>query len=156
MSGVSKITIYESAEMLKILLSRQKSPEHFQKIQVLYLLKTKQVETITQVARVVGKNRVTVQGWLRVYQEGGLEAMLSERRSQGRKSAISEELVEILREKLSQSPTFTSYQQIQAWLETDFGIVVSYDTVHYLVHDKLKVRLKRKKTYSKSKSFASM
>ena len=45
MSGVVKISITESAETLKTLLAQQKTATGKERVQALYLLKTKQVET---------------------------------------------------------------------------------------------------------------
>lgn len=146
MSGVSKIKIKESIETLKLLLNQQKSSENFQKIQGLYLLKSKQAETITEVAALVGRHRITVQGWLRSYSKGGIEALLTEKTVGGRKSSIPDWAIEILKEKLQNSLTFETYTEIQLWLETELDIKVSYDVVHYLVHDKLKISLKKNST----------
>ena len=46
MSGVVKIDIIESVEVLKTLLAAQKTASGKERVQALYLLKTKQVETV--------------------------------------------------------------------------------------------------------------
>jgi hypothetical protein len=46
MSGVSKITITESAETLKSLMKRQKTALNYAKLQTLYLLKIQAAETV--------------------------------------------------------------------------------------------------------------
>lgn len=61
MSGVVKIDITESPETLKTLLAQQKTAAGKERVQSLYLLSTKQVETVQQLAAVLGRNRVTVQ-----------------------------------------------------------------------------------------------
>jgi len=63
MSGVVKINITESSAILKTLLAQQKTAAGKERIQALYLLKTKQVETVQHLAVVLGRNRVTVQRW---------------------------------------------------------------------------------------------
>jgi transposase len=139
MSGVSKIEIKESIDSLKALLNEQKSSETFQKIQVLYLLKNQQVKTITEAATIVGKHRVTVQKWLSCYQQEGIEGLLQQKTRGGRKSAISEMVVERLKEKLQATSDPINYQEIQHWLETEFDLKVSYDVVYYLIRKKLKL-----------------
>jgi len=64
MSGVVKIDITESPEFLNILLSQQKTATGKERVQALYLLSTKQVETVQHLTVVLGRNRVTVQRWL--------------------------------------------------------------------------------------------
>jgi transposase len=145
MSGISKIKIRESIEELRSLLNEQKTSESFQKVQVLYLLKSQQVKTITEVAEIVGKHRVTIQNWLRCYEKEGIEGLLKEKTGGGRKLIIGEEIIEKLREKLEQTSEFSSYKDIQTWLEKEFQIQVSYDVVYYLVRKKLKLFLLAKK-----------
>ena len=89
MTGVVKIDIIESEEVLKTLLAAQKTAFGQERVQALYLLKTKQVETVQHLATILGRNRVTVQRWLRSYRNGGLSQLLSQYKSQGRPKLIS-------------------------------------------------------------------
>jgi hypothetical protein len=61
MAGVYKITISESEAELKKLLITQKIGLNKERIQLLYLLKTEQVTTVTAAAKIIGRNRVTAQ-----------------------------------------------------------------------------------------------
>ena len=90
MSGVVKIDINESSETLKALLQEQKTATGKERIQALYLLKTKQVETVQHLAAVLGRNRVSVQRWLRQYRTGGVEKLLEIYQPQGRPMLIPE------------------------------------------------------------------
>jgi uncharacterized protein (DUF2132 family) len=56
MSGVAKIDITESEEVLKTLLAAQKTAFAKERIHALYLLKTKQVETVQHLAVILGRN----------------------------------------------------------------------------------------------------
>jgi transposase len=141
MVGISKIKIKESVEKLKKLLSEQKSLEKFRKIQILYLLKSQEAKTIKQAAIIVGKHRITVQKWLYNYQKGGLKELLTEKPKLGRNSSIPNSILIILAEKLQKSSDFTTYKEIQNWLEKTYNLKVSYNAVYYLVHDKLKISL---------------
>lgn len=146
MSGISQIKIIESIETLKQLLHQQKTSDNFQKIQVLYLLKSKQVKTITEVAKIVGKHRVTIQWWLRCYQQEGMEEFLRDKKDKnngGRKSLIPDSVIKILTEKLRDTSDFKTYKDIQHWLNQEFQLQVSYDVVYYLVRKKLKYSLKK-------------
>jgi transposase len=77
MAGVYKITISESKAELKKLLITQKTGVNKERIQLLYLLKTEQVATVTAAAKIIGRNRVTAQDWMSKYRAGGIERLLN-------------------------------------------------------------------------------
>lgn len=143
MSGVIKIEIRESAETLKKLLKNASTPQEKERIQSIYWLKTQRVETVKQIAIMLGCNRVTVQKWLRKYRTGGLNLLLEPKKNLGgRPSSIRPDVIEKLKEKLKNPEGFQSYGEIQLWLTNCFDIDVSYRTVHELVRYKLKSKLK--------------
>ncbi|MEM1279881.1 MAG: helix-turn-helix domain-containing protein [Cyanobacteria bacterium P01_H01_bin.152] len=72
MSGFYHLKITESEAELKTLLGTQKNAYSKERIQLLYLLKSEQAQTIQQAAVLLGRHRVTVQKWARRYREGGL------------------------------------------------------------------------------------
>lgn len=76
MAGICKIEIAETEEELKKLLSQQKTGAGKERLQLLYLLKTKKVQTVTEAASLLGRNRVTLQDWLKKYRDGGLVELL--------------------------------------------------------------------------------
>ena len=143
MSGVVKIKISESAETLKKLLKNARTPQEKERIQTIYWLKTKTVETVKQIAIMLGRNRVTVQKWLRKYRTGGLNLLLEPKKNLGgRPSSIPPDVREKLKDELQKPEGFQSYGEIQLWLTTCFDIDVAYRTVHELVRYKLKSKLK--------------
>ncbi len=139
MSGVVKIEIIESAETLRELLKNAKTPQEKERIQAIYWLKTHTVETVKQIAIMLGRNRVTVQKWLRKYRTGGLNLLLEPKKNVGgRPTSIRPEVIEKLKEELENPEGFQSYGEIQLWLKTCFDIDVAYRTVHEWVRYKLK------------------
>jgi transposase len=76
MSGVVKIEIRETEEELKALLRKEKDATRYEKLQVLYWLKTQTVETVLSAAVRLGKHRTTIQRWLSSYRSGGIEELL--------------------------------------------------------------------------------
>lgn len=142
MTGRVKLNITESTETLKSLLKQQKTATGKERVQALYLLKTKQVETVQHLASVLGRNRVTVQRWLSRYRQGGLNYLLEVGKSTGRTPLIPESAVERLKQELLEPEGFSSYEEVKLWLTAELGIQVKYDVVHNLVHDKLKADLK--------------
>ena len=60
MAGVYRLEISESEEELKEMLGRQKTGSDKERVQVLYLLKSKQAGTVQAAAQLIGRNRSTV------------------------------------------------------------------------------------------------
>lgn len=142
MSGVVKINITESAAVLKTLLAQQTTAFGKERVQALYLLKTKQVETVQHLAAVLGRNRVTVQRWLSRYRQQGLTGILSVKKSSGRPQIIPAEAIYRLSKELLDPEGFESYGEVQTWLEAEMGIQASYKVVHATVRYQLKAKLK--------------
>ncbi len=138
MAGVYKLEINETEADLKQLLRTQKTASDKERIQLLYLLKTAQATTIQTAAALLGRHRVTVQEWLRLYRSGGLEAMLKHKPRSGRRQSIPQWAQEALNQRLHQPEGFESYGEICQWLESQLGISAPYKTVHQLVHYRLK------------------
>jgi transposase len=148
MSGVVKINITEDSETLQTLLSQQKTAQGFERVQALYLLKTKQVETVQHLAVVLGRTRVTVQRWLRQYRQEGIIGMLREKKSPGRPQAIPNWAVERLRQELQEPEGFKSYGEVRTWLQAVLGVEASYKVVHSTVRYQLQSKLKVARPHS--------
>ena len=142
MPRVIKIEITEEAETLKKLLVQQKDKRSFERVQALYLLKIRQVETVEHLAVIIGRGRRTISRWLSQYRSGGLAQMLEVGKSPGKKPLIPQWAVERLKAELADPEGFTSYKEVKIWLEALLDIKVKYDVVHHLVHDKVKAKLK--------------
>ena len=76
MSGVAKIGIRETAAEVKALMRQEKDAQRYEKLQVLYWLKTQTVESVLSAAVRLGKHRTTIQRWLSSYRSGGIEELL--------------------------------------------------------------------------------
>ena len=113
-----------------------------ERVQVLYWLKTNQANSVGHLAALVGRHPTTVSRWLSKYRRGGLKALLTIESSPGRPATIPPEAIAKLKEELSDPEGFSSYGEIQTWLETVCGVQVSYKVVHETVHYKLKAKLK--------------
>lgn len=138
MAGVYKLDITETEADLKQRLRHAKTASDKERLQLLYLLKSGQVSTIQSAATLLGRHRVTVQDWLRLYRCGGLSAMLTHTPRTGRRQSIPLWAQAALNKRLQQSEGFNSYGEICQWLETQLGIAAPYKTVHQLVHYRLK------------------
>lgn len=142
MSGVTKVEIKESVQELHELLLKQKTASSRERVQALYLLKMGQVKTIQDVAVVVGRERVTVQRWLKTYTEMGINGLLLTKKSTGRPAVISGSAKEQLLKELEQPEGFKSYEEIRTWLKAVQGVRASYKVVHDTVRYRMKAKLK--------------
>ena len=142
MSGVLKIEIVESEATLKKLLAQQKSAKIQQRIQVLYWLKTNQANSVTHLAAMLGRHPTTVSRWVSKYRKGGIKALLKIKSSPGRPTSIPPFAIALLQQELSDPEGFSSYGEIQTWLETVCDVKVSYKVVHETVRYRLKAKLK--------------
>ncbi len=142
MVGVCKIEITESEAELKELLREQKTVSRKERVPLLDLLKSQQVESVTQAASILGRNRVTLERWLGKYRDGGIARLLASNWKRGRKRHSPGEADQKLQTRLEQSDGFNSYGAIQQWLKQDCGVEVSDGVVHWQVRYRLKAKLK--------------
>ena len=142
MSGVYQLAIKETVEELKELLARQKTASCKERVQLLYLLKTRYGQTISQTAELIGRNRVTLHKWIRQYKTGGIEGLLKQKSSPGRPRTIPRWAETSLSKRLQQPKGFNGYQEIVEWLEQSLGVNSCYKTVHKLVYYRLESRPK--------------
>lgn len=143
MVGVCTLDIAESSETLKALMRSQTEPTNLERLQVLYLLKTHQAESVTHAAALIGRDRTTVQRWVGKYRRGGLDKLVAPPQGQGRKSQIPQAVSDALQARLQQEHSgFKSYGEIQQWLETEHGVSASYAVVHKHVRYRLEAKLK--------------
>lgn len=130
--------IREEAEELKRLMRQERHPQKRQRLQMLYLVASEQAQTRTALAPLLGVNRETVGDWLRLYADGGREALLTIRTPPGKASIIPAPVVAELRERLSQPEGVASYEEVRSWLFEQHGISIKYKTLANFLHSKLK------------------
>ena len=147
MSGVYKLEIHQSEDNLKQLRRQhgifwgnnsskkmpQKTASEKEGIQLLYLLKSRQVKTVQDAVPILGRNRVTLQKWLRGDRSGGLARLLEKKVRSGRPRAIPGWAEAALKKRLQDVQGFDGYQAICDWLFTQFGIQAADKTVYQLV-----------------------
>ncbi|WP_161956725.1 helix-turn-helix domain-containing protein [Gloeocapsopsis dulcis] len=73
----------ESVDTLAERLRQANTPTAKERLQVLYWLKQDNDPSISAIARAVRKHRNTLQTWLSIYRDGGVEAMLETKKSPG-------------------------------------------------------------------------
>lgn len=143
MSGVSQVEIHESSSDLLTLMKQQKKLSMHQRVQALYLLKSGEADSIAHVARILGRNRVTVQRWVSEYQRHGLTQLLAPKAHGGRQASIPPWAQTKLKQRLQQPRGFASYGEIVDWLASECNIHVRYWVVYDLVRKRWGAKLKR-------------
>ncbi|MBW4680979.1 MAG: helix-turn-helix domain-containing protein [Microcoleus vaginatus WJT46-NPBG5] len=133
-------------------LSQEKTGAGKERLQLLYLMKSKKAKTAGEVAQILGRNRVTVQDWLAKYRQGGLEKLLDKKVGTGRPRKIPLWAKKALEKRLTSTQGFNSYGEICQWLSEELGIVANYKTVHQLVHYRLKASPKIARPKSREQS----
>ncbi|MEG4805673.1 helix-turn-helix domain-containing protein [Microcoleus sp. ARI1-B5] len=148
--------IEASATELKIISARQRTLTNKQKVQALYLLKSGLSQSITEVAKLWRVHRITVQRWLKQYNEGGMSALLKHDRSSGRPRVIPSEVIAGISIKINaESCEFKSYKEIAAWVEDNYQVSVKYQTLHKQLYYRMKAKLKVPRRSSNKKDIVA-
>lgn len=137
-----QVEIVENREELEKALKHARLASAKERLQMLYWLKSEQVDSRQALAQRLGRDKATITRWLSKYKAGGLAGLLEVKHAPGQAPMISGEVLERLKQRLQEPQGFHSYGQIQQWLATEFGLCVKYKTVHQLVHYRLKAKLK--------------
>ncbi len=90
----------------------------------------------------LGRSPATISRWLSLYRQGGLAALLEEKKAPGAVPQIRGEVLEKLKQRLASEEGFRSYGAIVDWLEQECGVTVQYETVRQCVRNKLQAKLK--------------
>lgn len=138
------LVIKESIPELKVLIHAQTKIDKRNKLQALYLVKTKQCSYLSHVAKLLLVHRTTIGEWFSIYQKHGLQELLENSRKQksGRKSFIDDCIVEEI-QKLLKRNYFQSYKEVRVWLQNNYQLYVEDYIVYNLVHYRLRHDLAR-------------
>lgn len=157
MGRIKKIDIQESAEELLVLSRKVKDPLAQARLRAYYLYKTGQGKDYASIAQQLGYERHAVGRWFQLYARHGLSTSMQIKKGGARKvSVINEAVLAALRAKLGDPRQyFTSYKQIQQWLQTEHGITLHYSWVHEIVRYQLGAKLKvvRKSNVKKNPAY---
>lgn len=135
------VKVKESLSELK--QSQKKHPHKFKPLQMLLLLKKNEQLTKMALAVQTGSSDKSIQTWRTQYLQGGLEAVLQERRGGKKKAAITEAAHQKLAARLNNpSEGFRTFTDIQQWLLDEFGIGMQYQAVNKYVKRRFGARPK--------------
>lgn len=135
-------TITETPEALQKQWRAETDPKKRQRVQALYLLASGQAASRLALAKLSAVHRHTIQAWLRLYAQGGLNALLTIKKAPGKRSSLTPPVLTELHERLTHVRGFSSYGEIQQYLARVHQIHLAYSTVHGLVRYRLKAKPK--------------
>jgi transposase len=143
MAGVTSIEVKESLEELALRLRQAEPSLTKERLQVLYWLKQETAPSISAIAKALGKHRGTLQQWLSIYRDEGLEAMLEIKKSPGRVRVIPQWAEDALAKRLQEPEHgFASYGEVQQWLSETLGIEAQYHALYQMTRYRLQAKLK--------------
>jgi transposase len=134
--------ITESAQSLHVQLRAETDLKKRARLQALYLLASGQAPSRLALAKLLAVHRHTIQTWLKLYEEGGLRAVLTIKKAPGKRSSLTPRVLTKLQERLSSVQGFSSYGEIRQYLARVHKLPLAYSTVHKLVRYRLKAKPK--------------
>lgn len=137
-----QVEIAQSQERLEKDLKQVRKASSKERLQMLYLVKSGQVSSRQELAKLIGRDKATITRWLRKYKEQGLKSLLEVKSAPGRVGIVRGLALERLKQRLQEVEGFHSYGQIQQWIQKELGLVIAYKTVYQLVRYELGAKLK--------------
>ncbi|MEB3883041.1 helix-turn-helix domain-containing protein [Lyngbya sp. CCY1209] len=96
------------------------------------------MKTITNLATMLEVNRITLHRWFGKYKKGGLTLLLNNKYANGRRRKIPPDAMQALVQRLNHANSgFTTYCDVQTWLEEKYGVNVSYKVVYSTIRYQL-------------------
>jgi len=140
--NIKTLEIKEDTKYLESILRKQRESRYYKRIQVLYLLKTKQFKSLYKIGKFLSVDRQTVSRWLNLYVNEGIERLLMIKTHSNMKRVMPQNVFEEVKKKLNDTKGFSSYKEIQTWIDKEFGLKMIYKTVHKTVRYAMGAKLK--------------
>jgi len=134
--------ITESPQTLQSQLRSETDPRRRSRLQALYLLASGQAPSRLVLAKLMAVHRHTIQTWLRLYEAGGLSAVLTIKKAPGKRPSLTPAILTKLRARLAHNRGFGSYGEIRQYLARVHKMHLAYSSVHKLVRYRLKAKPK--------------
>lgn len=154
MANALNITVKETLSELKKML-KSSPPHQSPKLKMLIVIKQSEFDlNKNELADQIGVNQNSAQKWRKKYQSGGIKALLSDGRIGFKPSVISKEAHEQIRIKLhNPQGAFTSFKDLQHWVDTHFTKGINYNSLRHYVkrHFGAKLKVARKSHVKKDK-----
>ncbi len=143
MAKAKNIIVQETLKELQLL--KRKQPEHLRhRIQMLITMKrSKEPFTKDGLAQVLGISGQTAHTWRTNYIKGGIDGLLTFKRTHGKESLIDEKAHDAIEQKLTDpSGGVSSYKDLQHWVSEKYLSGIKYTTLNEYVKRKFGAKLK--------------
>ncbi len=134
--------IAESAAALKQHLQCKHNGRKKPRLQMLYLLASRQAGTRQDVAQLLGVSRNTVGRWLTLYETGGLATLLDLYVPPGKRPSLAPEVLASIEQVLRRPNGFASYKELRHWVEQTHQVPIKYKPLYTLVRTRFHAKLK--------------
>jgi transposase len=134
--------VAETVDELKQRLHQERNIHKQQRLQMLYLLASRQAHERQQVAALLGVHRNTIARWLDIYAAGGLDALLELYVAKGKPLSLAPDVLASLEQALRQPTGFASYEALRQWLRQNHHLDIKYKTLYTIVRTRFKTKLK--------------
>lgn len=143
MAKALKIKVRETPSELKKML-KSSPPHQTPRIKMLIVISQSEFDlNKNELASLVGVNPNSIQTWRNKYLLGGLKELLSDGRIGFKPSIISKETHEQIRIKLNNPEgAFTSYKDLQLWVDANFEKGINYNSLRHYVKRNFGAKLK--------------
>lgn len=152
MSYKSSITVNEDLSELKKKLQASKNQKVKLKLKSLIMLKEYPQKKQEDIANHLSIGYSTLKRWYMSYRTLGLNVFLRVVPTGVRKSVVSKEIHEALKEKLNDSSDpLLGYWHAVLWVKSSFNVTIKYQTIRkYMIkHFNTKLKVPRKSHYQK-------
>lgn len=134
--------ITDHTDELKHRLQREHDGHKKPRLQMLYLLASRQARTRQDVAHLLGVHRNTIGRWLAISAAGGLDALLAIYVPAGKPVSLAPAVLASLDQALRRPEGFASYEALRRWVRQTHGVEVKYQTLYALVRTRFRAKLK--------------
>jgi transposase len=111
------------------------------RLQMLYLLATRQAQDRQEVARLLGLHRNTISRWLARDAAGGLEGLLATYVPSGTPVSLAPAILASLAQALRRPEGCASDEALRQWVAQTHGVRIKYQTLYTLVRTRFQTKL---------------
>lgn len=142
------IAVREDSGYLKKMMLQEKNGRKKERIHMLYLFRAGICKTIEDLSEKICRNRNTVSGWIKKYKAGGIGLLCRRDASPGRKSVLTDDEKNMIKEKLSDVRGFGSYNEIYEYVGSETGKKINKKTLYHICHYRLNAVSKVPRPYN--------
>jgi transposase len=144
MAKAKQIHVKETPQQLKQLLKQQSRVNLRKRVIMLQQIKKSEFPlSKNELAELVGVNHNSIQEWRRLYEQGGIQALLQSKQGGKRREVITAVAHAAIEKKLkSPSDAFVSFEDLRKWVDKHFIPGIKYVTLNAYVKKHFGAKLK--------------